>query len=235
MKRIQYIEWLCWALGIFLLLTYVYSKVWSHFQSREGVRKFEQMLLEKQKAPSAESSTGGNVESSDNEHGKVDYNLWSPKRILAYEASLKVKAGLPLAVLRIAKIRLEVPVFEGVDDVTLDRGAGRIPGTALPGRPGNFAVAGHRDGFFRGLKDVVVGDTIEVESLSSSAVYTVDSIVIVKPEDVYVLAPTQAPTLTLVTCYPFYYVGSAPQRYIVKASLTDSNEGQQKNPHQETR
>jgi sortase A len=107
----------------------------------------------------------------------ADFSLWSEKRIEGYKESLVEHIGPPLAILRVAKIHLEVPVLDGTDDLILNRG-----------------------------------------------VYVVDSIKIVDPKDVSVLRPTKVPSLTLVTCYPFYFIGSAPQRYIVHASITDSDQ-----------
>jgi sortase A len=121
--------------------------------------------------------------------------------------------------LRIPKIDLDVPVFNGTDALTLNHAVGRIGGTALPGGPGNIGVAGHRDTFFRGLKDVQKGDLIELRTKKGTDIYLVDEIRIVSPEDTSVLRPRGRPTLTLVTCYPFFFVGSAPKRYIVMASL----------------
>jgi sortase A len=106
--------------------------------------------------------------------------------------------------------------------VTLDRGVGHIPGTGLPGGMGNVAVAGHRDGFFRVLKDIALGDQIEVLTAGEKYTYSVDQVVIVLPSDVSVLQSGSAKSLTLVTCYPFYFVGSAPKRYIVQAVLLRS-------------
>jgi sortase A len=150
---------------------------------------------------------------------QIDYTLWSPKRIEQYEASLAEHFEGPLAVLRVDKIHLEVPVFEGTSDLVLNRGVGRIEGTARIGESGNIGIAGHRDGFFRGLKDVAVGDTMELQTSAGTQTYMIDSITLVDPSDVSVLKNEPAPRLTLVTCFPFYYVGSAPQRYIVHASL----------------
>jgi sortase A len=127
-----------------------------------------------------------------------------------------------LAVLRVRSIDLEVPVLEGTNDLTLNRGTGWIPGTTRPGAPGNIGIAGHRDGFFRGLKDLKVNDTLELVTGDRTYTYSVDQIRIVNPNDVSVLRPSAAPSLTLVTCYPFYFVGSAPQRYIVHASVRRS-------------
>jgi len=148
----------------------------------------------------------------------VDYRLWSPKRIKEYEASIAERNDGPLAVMRIPNLDIEAAVLPDSTDWALNRGLGWIEGTARPGDPGNVGVAGHRDGFFRGLKDIASGDTIELELPGRVEQYRVSGITIVKPEDVSVLEPTPEPTLTLVTCYPFYFVGSAPERFIVKAT-----------------
>ena len=94
--------------------------------------------------------------------------------------------------------------------------------TALPGTDGNSGIAGHRDGFFRGLKDIGPEDAIDLETLRGKEVYRVERTWVVDPEDVSVLDPTPVRSLTLVTCYPFYYVGPAPQRYIVRAVRADT-------------
>lgn len=149
----------------------------------------------------------------------VDYSLWSPARIKAYKESLGRRTKPPLAVLKIPKVRIVAPVLDGIDDLTLNAGVGRIPGTARPGQSGNIGIAGHRDGFFRGLKDVAKGDTIELVTTRETDTYVVDKVYIAQPDDVNILRSGSTPALTLVTCYPFYYIGSAPQRYIVQASL----------------
>lgn len=154
----------------------------------------------------------------------IDFRLWSAKRISAYEDSLAKKTDAPLAILRIPKINLEVPVFNDTDDLTLNRGVGRILGTAQVGTPGNLGIAGHRDGFFRGLQNIVPGDVLELVRPGHSDRYAVSQIQIVSPEDTSVLNPTAEPTLTLVTCFPFYFVGHAPKRYIVTASLDSTRE-----------
>jgi len=146
-----------------------------------------------------------------------DQSLWGKTRVAAYRESLSTHRDAPLGVIRIPSIALEVPIFEGTAEITLNRGIGRIEGTAGLDSAGNLGLAGHRDGFFRGLKDVKVGDAIHVESLAGTSHYRITELLIVEPSDVYVLAPTETATLTLVTCYPFYFVGEAPQRYIVKA------------------
>jgi sortase A len=147
---------------------------------------------------------------------------WDSARILAYRRSLLVKFAPPEAVLRIPKIGLEVPVLEGDDALTLNRGVGHIPGTTMPGQVGNVGVAGHRDGFFRGLKDLAAGDVIEMQRAGAGEAvdrYVVQNVSIVLPSDTSLLKNTSDSELTLVTCFPFRYVGSAPQRYVVRALL----------------
>ena len=121
--------------------------------------------------------------------------------------------------LHLSKFQLQVPVLEGTDDLTLNRGIGHIAGTARPGEEGTIGIAGHRDGFFRVLKDISPGDTIELQTARVTDRYKVDQIVLVRPDDISVLQPRPVRSLTLVTCYPFYFIGSAPQRYIVHASI----------------
>jgi len=144
--------------------------------------------------------------------------LWAEKRIAEYEESLKVEADPPLALMTIEKLDIQVPVYNGADDFNLNRGVGRIKGTAAIDTVGNLGIAGHRDGFFRGLKDIVIGDQIRLQTARGELSYTVSSIDIVDPSDISVLRPTPENTITLVTCYPFYYVGHAPKRFIVKAT-----------------
>ncbi len=120
--------------------------------------------------------------------------------------------------LEIPRLKLAVMVREGADESTLSRAVGHIPGTALPGRIGNVGLAGHRDTFFRKLMNIRADDIIELETTAGTYRYVVNSTRIVTPRDVSVLKASGGETLTLVTCYPFYYVGSAPKRFIVHAT-----------------
>ena len=122
--------------------------------------------------------------------------------------------------------RLEIPtlgvstiVREGEDARTLQLAVGHIAGTALPGAAGNVGLAGHRDTFFRRLREIDRGDVIRLVAVEGTYTYVVDSTEIVDPDDLWVLDPTPEPSLTLVTCYPFTYLGSAPERFIVRARL----------------
>ena len=149
--------------------------------------------------------------------GKVDMKLWSPVRVEAYKVSMKQETPRTLAILRIPRLNLEVPVYDGTADAVLDLAAGRIEDTALPGTPGNVGIAAHRDGFFRVLKDIKEGDALVLDTPVATEQYRVQWIRITTPDDVSVIDPTPTPAVTLVGCYPFYHVGSAPKRFIVRA------------------
>ena len=132
--------------------------------------------------------------------------------------------GSPLGRIEINRIGLGVMILEGTDDRTLRRAVGHIPGTALPGRSGNVAIAGHRDTFFRPLRNLRKDDEITLATLNGSYHYRVDSTQVVEPEDTQVLESSGEAILTLVTCYPFTFVGAAPKRFIVRAHRVSPNE-----------
>lgn len=127
------------------------------------------------------------------------------------------EAGTLLGSIRIPRVGVSSAIVEGTDDRTLTLSVGHIPGTAVPGREGNVALAGHRDTFFRGLRNIRNRDEILLTTSRGTHLYEVESARVVAPEDVYVLNDVGRPLLTLVTCYPFSYVGSAPERFIVQA------------------
>jgi sortase A len=152
----------------------------------------------------------------------LDFSLWDEARVRAYRQGPSAHVGAPLAVLEISKIHLVAPVLNGTDDLTLNHGVGRVEGTARPGERGNIGIAGHRDSFFRGLKEVRAGDAIELRTYTGSDTYIIDQTQIVMPWDVEVLRPRSVPSVTLVTCYPFYFIGSAPKRFVVTAHFAES-------------
>jgi LPXTG-site transpeptidase (sortase) family protein len=121
--------------------------------------------------------------------------------------------------LEIPRIGLAAMVFEGSDDGVLRRGIGHLPESALPGRPGNTALTGHRDTFFRPLHDIRKKDEITLTTRRGRYSYRVEEILVVDPRDRSVLASTNGQRLTLITCYPFSYLGPAPQRFVVHAWL----------------
>jgi len=195
---------IAWTCGAVCLLTYGALHADGAAGDRQQLARFAQAQSARRSAPRP-----------------PDMSLWGTERIAAWRRASLEPAPPPLAVLRIAKIHLEVPVLPGTADSTLDRAVGHIEDTALPGADGNSGIAGHRDGFFRGLKAVVRGDDIELETLRGKERYRVEAIWVVSPEDVSVLDATPTRSLTLVTCYPLYHIGPAPQRYIVRAGRVE--------------
>ena len=203
-----WIERLAWTLGIAAVAVAFAASVAGSFGARRELQRFAAV----QAAGAALATV-------------PDQRLWSPERVRAWRDSLSSDAPSPLAVLRIPRLELIVPVLDGTDEWTLNRAVGLIEDTARPGAGGNAGIAGHRDGFFRTLKDIRTGDIVELESRAGLERYRVERTWIVEPEDVSVLDPTDTPSLTLVTCYPFYFIGSAPQRFIVRAVRVEITKG----------
>ena len=214
MRWMRKFERLLLIIGVLMLCAYVGARIQGFFLSHAEIMRFESQQLLAQELNKETEPTGK----------APDFSLWSLKRIQGYQESLASHFTPAMALLRIPKIHLEVPVLEGTDDLILNRAVGHIAGTARPGESndGNIGIAGHRDGFFRGLKDIATGDMIEIMTQKETTTYVIDQITVVNPSDVSVLAPRSRSSVTLVTCYPFYFVGSAPQRYIVLASLASS-------------
>jgi sortase A len=131
------------------------------------------------------------------------------------EEAVDLREGDVVGRLEIPRIDISVMVFQGIAEGTLVIGAGHVPGTPLPGGEGNVAIAAHRDTFFRKLETIRPGDGIRVATVRATYEYVVDSTEIVDPEDTQVMESRSRPELTLITCYPFYFVGAAPKRFIV--------------------
>jgi sortase A len=195
------IEWSAWILGAALLVFYGGVRVWSENARVAGIEEFHRF----------------------NPTYKVDQSLWSPHRIAAY-AEVAGRGDVAQGLLRIPVLDLEVPIYEGTSAENLNRGAGHIAGTAALGESGNAGVAGHRDGFFRKLKDARLEQIIYLDLPGRTLRYRVAELSLVEPTASGVLAPAKISSLTLVTCYPFYFVGSAPQRFIVRAELDDTSD-----------
>jgi sortase A len=132
-------------------------------------------------------------------------------------APVAVRTGGLVGMLDVPRLNLVTPVIEGDDDKTLQRAVGHLPDTPLPWQDGNSAIAGHRDGLFRPLRDIKVGDEIRFRTSRAEYRYRVIETTVVAPDDVSVLEKRSQPLLTLITCYPFYYVGNAPKRFIIHA------------------
>ena len=212
MRWLRQLERLLLVGGVLMLAFYVAARIDGIVLSNAQVQRFKNQQRVSLAGPQGVALTTA----------IPDFSLWSEKRVKEYQESLAEHFSPALGILRIPRINVEVPILEGTDDLSLNRGVGHVAGTPNPGENGNVAIAGHRDGFFRGLKDVVLGDKIEMVTPRQTETYVIDRITIVEPSDVSVLQPRSHSSLTLITCYPFYFIGSAPQRYIVQASIADS-------------
>lgn len=131
-----------------------------------------------------------------------------------------VAPGTPIATLEIPRLELRAVVAHGTSEPVLRRALGHLPASARPGHGGNIVIAGHRDTFFRPLEDIRLGDRILLESRDGPTEYSVEWVRIVDPDAVEVAGPTSHDVLTLLTCYPFRWLGSAPQRFVVRARRT---------------
>lgn len=208
------------ALGYFGYIhadTWFYQKYedWAFERNRAGKTANEQEYLHEVLTPgTGEQGTGERAsDETPVDTAKLSNPVISDKSELTPKRQDKALIGR----IEIPRVNVSAIVREGADDRTLRRAVGHVPGTGFPGQPGNIGLAGHRDTFFVGLKNIKKTDRIKLRTLDGDYEYEVESIKIVTPKDVEVLAPTTRPVLTLVTCYPFNYVGSAPKRYIVRA------------------
>ena len=148
-----------------------------------------------------------------------DKTLSSPSN----SAAMKIAQGDFIGTLEIPRINKVIPIYEGTDSSQLKKGAGHYIKSVLPGAMDNSVIAGHRDSVFSKFGALKIGDSLNVTTSYGSFVYIIDSFRIVKADDRTVIVPTDAATLTLSTCYPFYFIGSAPKRFIVTALLTSEN------------
>lgn len=208
------LEVACWVTGVALLALWSVAFFGGEIERNQATAEFEQaratlVARNEHRAPASPRVAPAALAHSRPAAGE------SPKP--AGVAPATPATPMPIALLRIPRLALEVPVFADTSERNLNRGAGWIEGTAAPDDGGNIAIAAHRDRYFRALKDVAVGDVIELESLTQRHKYRVTKLSIVRPSDTSWLHATRTAAITLVTCYPFYYVGHAPKRYIVRA------------------
>jgi|SRR6185312_1460176 len=183
----RFLQRLFFAIG-FLVLGYVGADwINSRMQQARGNQELDRLLSEK----------------------AIDRQTPRPKTTLP-DGALVGRVEIP-------KLHLSAVVFQGTTNPVLDKGVGHVDSTALPGQGGNVVLAAHRDSFFRGLRDIHKGDVVKVTTPLGQRTYKVESMEIVDPTETSVLNATGKPTLTLITCYPFYYVGHAPKRFIVRA------------------
>jgi len=193
MRKRRYLTWL----GSALLMTgaaLLGVCVWNVHMAEEAQRRAKEWLDQARKAQAAPQPS-----------------------VAPHAVQSRVRRGDTLAELEIPRLRMSVAVFEGDDEGVLRIGAGHIPGTALPVGHGNIGIAAHRDSFFRPLRNIHRNDTIRLTTPAGVARYVVTKTEIVRPTDIEVLGNAPGRDLTLVTCYPFSFLGHAPQRFIVFA------------------
>jgi sortase A len=155
--------------------------------------------------------------SQDNSMLILEKQIQEKEQHKAEQSAPPIREGDVLGRIDIPRVGVSVAVLQGTTSQTLRLGVGHINGTALPGEPGNMGIAGHRDTYFRAIKDIRKDDEIQLQTAAGITRYEVDTIQTTFPSDISVLAPTAESSLTLVTCYPFYYIGAAPKRFIVHA------------------
>jgi sortase A len=148
---------------------------------------------------------------------KFDRQVAAPRAMAIVDDAVDLREGDPVGRLEIPRIGISVMVLQGTEDATLIAGAGHVPGTRSPGANGNVVIAAHRDTFFRKLEGIRRGDRIRIATIRQTYEYVVDSTETVDPEDTRVMESRERSELTLITCYPFYFVGAAPKRFIVHA------------------
>ena len=147
-----------------------------------------------------------------------DMQLWSEEAKARYVEALNTSPEQVLATLHAPSLDLDVPVYASASELNMDRGAGVIDGMAYPHELGHIGIAGHRDGYFRALKDLALGDRLVLQTLHGTKEFIVDDLRVIEPTEIEYLQGSVQQRLTIVTCYPFYYAGSAPQRYLVRAA-----------------
>lgn len=216
-RHLAKIEWSFYALGIALMLSFVYAKAHSSMSSELALQNFnKQSAIEINKEITVKPSSSNSIEN----FTLPNHTTWSQGRIDDYKSIISTTKKKAVAQLFIKDISLTVPIFESTDDEALNIGIGRVEGSGTINGDGNLVLAGHRDSFFRGLGNLSVGSIVELKTIKGDVNhYRVTNSFITTPNDVTVLDDSEQSELTLITCYPFYFIGSAPQRYIVKAKL----------------
>lgn len=193
-------ELACWAIGLALTGLYAVARTDAAVNGAWDLARFERKAIFERAV-------------------EVDAALWSSSRLALYRSSPPPPPDELVGALVIRGLDLKAPLYVDTSELHLNRGVGLIAKTALPGEAGNLGIAGHRDGFFRSLKDIRLGETIEVFTRDRSLRYRVFSIEIVERSDASALQRSEQPTVTLVTCHPFYFVGHAPRRFVVRGAL----------------
>lgn len=217
------VETLLWIVGVALTLVFLGGITLAEYNRSSDVAEFRAQLAQATPATRTEiASNAAQQKTFDVDLGDLDQALWSETRKSHFEESRQQEAGPVMGLLEIPALELEVPVYDGASELHMNLGIARIEGTAQLGEDGNLGIAGHRDGFFRVLKDIKFGDELLLTTMDGIKTYKVDELKIVDPSAIEVLNDRGRASITLVTCYPFYFVGHAPERFIVHATLQET-------------
>lgn len=211
---LRVVERALWVVAALGLGWYVFSQVEGELYQRREEARLEELLANRARSAGAPAVTSEPLEE---QVGQAKRLRELPGEEEPAPSAPAPPPGGAIGKIAIPRLGLSVVVSAGTDKRTLRRAVGHIPGTALPGEPGNVGLAGHRDRYFRPLKDVRAGDEIAFTTPDGTFHYRVQWAEVVDPSAVHVLDDTAEPALTLVTCYPFYYVGPAPRRFVVRA------------------
>ena len=220
----RWIERLLFLIGTICLGIWVYAFVDARLTQRREERHLEEVLrqrsLQSTRRPASEprKAPGRSTPATETDAlGTFQRKAEETREDERFTPEAALDEGALIGRIEIPRVGVSAIILHGTGPKTLRRGVGHIPGTPLPEHGGNFGLAGHRDSFFRPLKDIRKGDVIELTTLDGTFDYKVEWTKIVTPEETYVLGDEGTPSLTLVTCYPFHYIGSAPKRFIVRA------------------
>ena len=214
-----WVERLLLAVGLLCLGLVAFAVIDARWFAYQQGRRLDRALQARASAAGRESRMAGRDQAARQGAPASDTDRLDTFRLGGKAAPPPAAEGAVLGRIEIPRVGVSALVLEGVTGSTLRRGVGHISGTPLPRLPGNIGLAGHRDTVFRGLKDIRKGDPVTLDTLDGTYRYVVDWAQVVDPDDIGVLAVSNRAELTLVTCYPFYYVGSAPERFVVRAHL----------------
>ena len=207
----RWVHWTLIAFGLACLVLYAAFTVQAALYQRRAKAEINRMIAARHSSAAPPVSAAPEIAESP--------TMTRPSP--APTSGVPLARGTVIGRIDVPRLQLSAAVAEGDDDSTLRKAVGHLPETPLPWQPGNVALAGHRDALFRPLRDIRIDDEVKLVTSRGDFLYRVRQTRIVNPDDVFVLAPTSQPSLTLITCYPFSFVGHAPQRFIVQAERVE--------------
>jgi sortase A len=214
----RWLDWALMAFGLACLLWYGVATLQTSLYQRHAKAQLARTIAASTAAPQSALPESAVPASPARESSAPESPTMLRSRPVAGARPAPLARGSLIGRVDVQRLHLSAAIAEGDDESTLSRAVGHLPDTPLPWqRSGNAAFAAHRDGLFRPLRDIRVDDEIKVVTARGEFLYRVKNTKVVDPSDVSVLAPTKAATITLITCYPFSFVGHAPQRFIVQA------------------